>query len=174
VDFYRENLVFPIKDYYINIGMDFEKESFEELAVRYMDIYQAASLNAPLRVGVKDFLINQKKKGRKQILLSAAERNNLLEQTNHFGITDLFDTILGLDDIMAVSKIKLATGWLKNTGADPKEIVLIGDTLHDFEVAGALGCDCILLSGGHNSRERLMATQAVVLDTISELENFIQ
>ena len=30
----------------------------------------------------------------------------------------------------------------------PEAVVLVGDTLHDLEVAEAIGCDCILMTHG--------------------------
>jgi phosphoglycolate phosphatase len=173
MDFFRENFRFPVIDYYKSIGMSFETESFAELAKLYMAIFQPASLLLPLRSGVRDFIAGQKNKGRKQILLSASQRDNLLEQTNHFGLTGLFDEILGLDDILGMSKIELATDWQKRRNAKPSDMVVIGDTLHDYDVAKALKCACILLTGGHNSRERLQATGAPVLDGIEELAGIL-
>ena len=35
------------------------------------------------------------------------------------------------------------------------EVVLIGDTIHDFEVAEEIGADSILIASGHQSKERL-------------------
>jgi phosphoglycolate phosphatase len=48
---------------------------------------------------------------------------------------------------------------------NPEEVVMVGDTVHDFEVANAMGTDCILIASGHNSRERLEDTGTLVLDS---------
>lgn len=37
----------------------------------------------------------------------------------------------------------------------PEDTLMVGDTIHDAEVADALGFDCILFAGGHNNEERL-------------------
>ena len=50
---------------------------------------------------------------------------------------------------------------------------MVGDTVHDFEVAQNIGCDCILVARGHNSKERLLSTGAVVLDSIEELKRMV-
>jgi len=50
----------------------------------------------------------------------------------------------------------------------PGETVMVGDTLHDAEVAETLGFDCRLYAGGHNSAERL-AEKGVVLRQMDEL-----
>jgi phosphoglycolate phosphatase len=170
LDFFRENVFFPIHDYYKKIGMFTTYEAFMEAAAEYMAIYQPASLQAPLRAGVKEYITAQKNKGRKQFLLSASQRDYLLEQTNHFGLTGLFDEILGLEDIYCISKLDMAVAWFAKAQINPKDAVVIGDTVHDFEVSEALGYNCILLTGGHNDHKRLAATGALVLDGVEALK----
>jgi phosphoglycolate phosphatase len=48
-------------------------------------------------------------------------------------------------------------------------MVLVGDTLHDHEVALEIGCRCILVADGHQSEARLKATGAQVIDTLIDL-----
>jgi phosphoglycolate phosphatase len=171
--FFRENMCFPIKDYYLKIGMTFEDESYADMCKRFMAIYQPASLNAPFRTGVIDFIKARQSKNQKQILLSASEKNNLLEQTDYFGITGLFEEVLGIDDILGESKISLALSWLKQKQPKPDRMLLIGDTLHDFEVSQALACDCVLLTDGHNSRQRLHAAGVPVLEDMEQLGQYV-
>ncbi|MBF0244667.1 MAG: HAD hydrolase-like protein, partial [Planctomycetes bacterium] len=51
----------------------------------------------------------------------------------------------------------------------PGEILLIGDTLHDFQVATALGTACVLYSGGHQSTGRLEAAGVPVISSLDEI-----
>ena len=46
----------------------------------------------------------------------------------------------------------------------PEDTLMIGDTLHDAEVAEALGFDCLLFAGGHNSEWRLREKAGVIQD----------
>jgi len=46
---------------------------------------------------------------------------------------------------------------------------MVGDTVHDYEVAQAMGTDCILIASGHNSRDRLEETGVLVLDSPNEI-----
>ena len=57
---------------------------------------------------------------------------------------------------------------------NPKEILMIGDTDHDFEVAIAMGVDCILLSHGHNCISRLQNTGAMVINDLMELSELFK
>ena len=96
-------------------------------------------------------------------MLSATKRDFLLQQTDYFGLTGCFDHIVGLSDIFGRSKLEIARSWFGSQGLKADETVLIGDTTHDFAVASELGCRCLLLEGGHNSRSRLAETGAEVL-----------
>lgn len=51
----------------------------------------------------------------------------------------------------------------------PDEVLFIGDSRHDYEVAEAMGVDCILLCGGHQSRARLERCGVPVVDGLLEL-----
>lgn len=50
---------------------------------------------------------------------------------------------------------------------------LSGDTTHDFEVSNQIGCDCILVSCGHQSKDVLETTNAPVLDKLCQIETFL-
>ena len=51
----------------------------------------------------------------------------------------------------------------------PSEILLIGDTVHDHEVAELLGIDCVLIARGHNKKCKLENCGVPVFDSIKEL-----
>jgi phosphoglycolate phosphatase len=48
-------------------------------------------------------------------------------------------------------------------------VVLVGDTVHDFEVATAMGVGCVLVAAGHHARERLSACACPVVESLEEL-----
>ncbi len=55
----------------------------------------------------------------------------------------------------------------KRKGFDPARAVMIGDSVHDYEVAQALGVGCVLQSGGHQPPETLQKTGAPVVTGIA-------
>ena len=73
-----------------------------------------------------------------------------------------------MDDYYAHGKVDAGKKLLKNLSASGQDILLIGDTTHDYEVACELGADCMLLPAGHQSKERLIATGAKVCDNFKE------
>ena len=56
---------------------------------------------------MKETLESLKARGYHLVILSASEKNNLLEQCESFGIVSYFDEILGIDNIHAESKVSL-------------------------------------------------------------------
>jgi phosphoglycolate phosphatase len=46
---------------------------------------------------------------------------------------------------------------------------LIGDTIHDFDVARDLGVDALLVANGHQSKKRLLTKTPDVVDDFSEI-----
>ena len=78
----------------------------------------------------------------------------MLERFEVFG--EYFEGVCGSNNIYAVyGKVARGMEMLRMFPIVPEETVMVGDTLHDAEVAEALGFDFRLYAGGHNSAERL-------------------
>ena len=164
---YRRIFGFPIIDYYRRAGFDFDKEPFEKLAVEYIELYHSEESNALLFQGAEEMLAAFQRQGIRQVILSASETGNLLSQMKPFGIRSYFDEILGVSDILGGGKIEAGREYILR--ARPERAVLIGDTVHDKEVADALGADCILIAAGHQSKETLTASGAPVVDCLADI-----
>lgn len=171
---YLDIFTFPVIDYYKKAGFDFNKESFDELAPIFMDIYQPNSLKCSLHDGVIEIIDKFRKEGKKIILLSASKRNLMIDQLEHFKIKDKFDEILGTGTINAVGKVDIAREYLETNHIDKDSAIMIGDTLHDDEVANVLGVKSFLICKGHQSKERLLSSSAIVLDDIKEITKYIE
>ncbi len=145
---------FPVEAYYAKV-YDLKKTPFEVLAHRFIEMYQPRSLDLKLHDGVVNMVKYFESKGVTNIMLSASEIHNLHRQLSHFGIEHLFKHILGTSDVYAKSKVEVAKKFMIEQNIDPKDVVMIGDTLHDAEVAEELGCRIILYTKGHQHASRL-------------------
>ena len=63
--------------------------------------------------------------------------------------------------------------YLKHKSILPKQVVFIGDSVHDYEVAQAVGAECILIADGHEHEERLKKTNATVIDRMKDIFRLI-
>jgi phosphoglycolate phosphatase len=169
IDDYKSVFTFPVKDYYQKIGFDFEKEPFEVPALEFIDCYNSLVNECSLQKDTLRVLEYFRSIDVKQYILSAMEQEVLDNCLSHYQINDFFEYVSGLDNIYAASKIENGHRLIAELELDASELVLIGDTVHDFEVATELGCQCVLIADGHQSKEVLQATGALIIDSISEL-----
>lgn len=151
---YRNAFCFPITEFYKNLGLDFDKKPFADLAAEYMDVYLPLSRDKAkcgLNVNAIETLSAFREKGYSQYIISASRADILKKQVESFGIENFFDGIAGIGDIYAGSKAEIALEWQRQNDVAPEETVFIGDSLHDFEIAKLLSCRCLLYSGGHQA-----------------------
>ncbi len=171
---YQAKFRFPIIGYYADLGFDTSPTgNFESAARRYLELYATASATCGLHVGAREVLQALHEAGVGQVVISASEQANLLAQLAPFGLDDWLDGAHGIEDIYAASKEALARRWLAGAGVDPAEVVFVGDSEHDFEIAAALGAGCVLFSGGHHSRAHLASLGVPVIDDLSQVPTLV-
>ena len=161
---YRNVFGFPVKDYYEKVGFDFDKISFDALAVEWVDLYLKYSKPSKLCPNVIPALMAVRSAGIPQLILTASLVDMVEDQLSELGIGDYFDGIIGKDNIHAHGKTDIALSWYEKNR--PVRPVMIGDTAHDAEVADAIGAECILVSCGHMSVEKLSALKPVYPDPL--------
>ena len=170
---YHEKFCFPIIHFYEKLGFDLKNEKFEIIAREYAHLYDEMYPMAEIFPDAERILRLIKNAGIRQLIISQTEQSYLTRQVTYFELDHLFTDILGNSDIYARSKVAVAQKWMSENDAKPSEILFIGDTVHDKEVADSIGCDCVLISSGHNSKERLLSVGVPVLSGISEIEGVI-
>lgn len=168
---YREVFTFPVIDYYKEVGFDFTREKWEPVAMEFINLYLHALPSSGLTPYAQETLEKFRLKGYRQAIISAMQHNALLKSVSELGIFHYFDFIGGIGDHYGGGKIENAKNYFSSSGLSPEFITLIGDTLHDSEVAAELKCKCILVATGHQSKERLIKTGLQVVNNLSEIES---
>lgn len=167
---YHAKFRFPIVEYYADLGFDTSPEgNFDAAARRYLELYGAASAHCRLHEGAVATLAELHDAGVRQVVLSASEQQNLRVQLAPFGLEAYLDGAHGIDDIYAASKERLARRWLAEEGLSGDEVLFVGDSEHDFEIAQAVGARCVLFSGGHHARRHLASLGAPVVDDLRDV-----
>ncbi len=172
VEAYHRLFRFPVQDYYEDIGLWKQGEDFSPVAHEWMAQYRSEEHTAPLREGAVELLSAICKSGVRQGVLSATENAMLREQLNALHLLSYFSLLLGRGDIYAGDKSSIARQYRAH---NPHEkVLMIGDTSHDFLTATAGGFDCILVAGGHESRENLQKNGCPVLDNLYQVGEYLQ
>lgn len=166
---YKDVFGFPVKEYYRKVGFDFDAVAFEKVAVEFIDAYNRRRYEAGLYLGAHEILNKLSEKGVVHSVLSAYRQKELEETINRLGIGNCFERISGISDQFAASKKENGALLIKKLTYTPEEILLVGDTDHDFEVARMIGVDCILISHGHSSLNRLKRCGVPVVDALNKI-----
>ena len=156
LEFFREHFAFPCRPFYDMIGMHVEDDEWDALAQEYHDIYaeQPKRLNRETIAALE----RVKRSGAKQSIISALRQDLLDEVTARMGVADYMECIYGVDNLDGASKLDRALELMSriapSVGGQP-DVVLIGDALHDKEVADALKVRCVLCGQGSHAAWRL-------------------
>ena len=171
---YKEIFTFPVVDYYKKAGFDFDKDTFDVLAVEFIDIYREKLKTCNLFNDVKPILQKFNDNNYQQIILSAMQETDLTESVTERDIKTYFQHILGINNHFANNKIGIALDYIHNSDLQTEQTCLIGDTIHDYEVAKKIGCKCILVERGHQSRTRLLKTNVPIVKNLFEAEMLVK
>lgn len=170
---YRDIFGFPVRDFYKKAGFTWTPEEWNAMAEEFHTAFRKDS-NIQLHPHAREVLCAlQTQNGIRQSILSACEITLLKQMVADQGIAHFFDQICGVSDLNGASKLHLGKTFIAQMSLHPRQILLIGDTLHDAEVARALGTDCVLISAGHQAESRLQQSNFPVLQNLRALLSFL-
>jgi phosphoglycolate phosphatase len=170
---YRAQFGFPVEDYYQQLGFNFSVESYDVVADDYIEIYRQRQVDCSLHDGVPEVLDLCLRAGLTQSILSAYQQDLLTEVVRHFGLSSFFVQLAGRKDYFAASKVAEGQRLIRDLGLEPSQILLVGDTLHDHQVAQTLGIDCLLIGRGHQNPDRLRLCGTPILNSIRQVPTFL-
>lgn len=169
---YKDVFTIPVENYYKAIGFDFDKKSFAVIGKEWMDEYERRKYDyAEIHPDAKDIISKIHQNGQSQSILSAYMQHTLEELVDYYNLSDYFDYLVGAGDIYAYGKVEQGKMLMQKLGLQKGESILIGDTIHDYEVAQEIGADCLLTAEGHQTYERLASTGCKVIHSLKELVN---
>lgn len=156
VEEYRKKFRFPVREYYKDIGFDLEKISFEDISREFISSYNAKVAECRLFHGTPELLDRLNERGLTHSVLSAAHEGDLRNLLGDHRLTEHFLHIYGLGDHYAASKTERGRQLIAALDTPRENIIMIGDTDHDVEVARAMGVDILLFGDGHQCPTRLI------------------
>lgn len=167
IPYYRDVFGFPVSAFYRTIGFRLETEDWDAMAREFHDRF-LADTTIRLHAEAISALECCRDAGLGQSILSASEQGILQSMLESYGVSHYFEGVFGVDNLYGHSKRDIGRVLLRSLSLDPASAVIIGDSLHDHEVAQDLGVHCLLIAQGHQSRARLARTDAPVLDSLAD------
>ena len=169
---YLELFSFPVIDYYERLGFDFNKTPFTVVGTEFIEEYTARMYAVEMHEGAKEVLKYINDSGASQSLLSAAKQQMLDDLMDFHDIGKYFKKVVGLDNHYANSKLEAGKQWIKDLGIPLPQVLFVGDTIHDVEVANEIGANCVLIANGHAPYHKLDASGVKVFRNILEFKDW--
>ena len=169
---YRKIFTFPVIEYYEHLGFNFKDEKFP--IVGFLDYYREYFEKCSLHKNASLVLRKNKMNGLSQSILSAGKESSLYSWVKSHNIENYFNDLIGVENDNADGKIEAGLEWISQAGISKHKILLIGDTIHDSDVASAMGIDCALVSIGHVSKERLKSAGPQVFDSLLSVLSYVE
>ena len=172
VEQYRSLFGFPVSDFYREIGFALENEDWDTMAVEFHDLF-LSDKSITLHSNTRQILEQLHGLGLVQSVLSASEQSVLDDMIVEYKLDPYFHRVMGVHNLYGDSKITVGRALIEKLGVPVSRILMIGDSLHDYEVAEDIGVSCILIAQGHQSFERLSTAGVPVLHSLSEVPEMI-
>lgn len=166
VESYHGQFTFPVRLYYERAGVT--DDIFDDVAHAWMNEYVRGCADVPLHADAILALQRLRAAGMRQLILSASQKDVLKQQLSYYPLEGYFYDVLSLGDIYARSKEAIGRKYLAECGLAPQDTVMIGDTLHDADVARAIGTRCVLVPRGHQSAATLAEAGVPLAATLAE------
>lgn len=149
LDAYRSVFRFPIRDFYRSVGVG--DDHFVPAATAYLALLATRVGKARLHEGAHRTVRAIGRLGIRQVLASATVADALAQQMAPHGLDGMFEAVLTIDDPYRASKHDVIRRWLTASGLAPGEVLVVGDTNHDEEIADDLGTQFLHFEAGHGS-----------------------
>lgn len=170
VDQYRDAFGFPVQHYYEGLGFDFSQEDFGTLSEEYHAFYFANVHRCAPHRHIPELMHSLHSVGLRQFVLSAMQEEELRSALDALQLLPLLEGVYGLGDLLARGKVEQGRRLMADASLDPREVVLVGDTDHDVEVARELGVLPITLTIGHQSPHRFSRYSHPQFSSVEELQ----
>lgn len=169
---YREVFSFPARSCYGALGIRATDANWRALCDRFFSVF-SSDPSIRLMPGARPALETLRAAGIGLSIVSASDERELLRSLDRHGLRGCFDAVSGQDGPSASSKISRALALFRSFGIPPADALFVGDTGHDLDAAREIGCACVLVATGYESRERLSRRGVPVVDSVAELPAFI-
>jgi phosphoglycolate phosphatase len=174
-DQYRRAFRFPIRAFYRAIGIEVDEAAFARLMERYLSLFERQMDTCSLHAGAHETLAGLRAAGLGLSILSATQQDSLDRILRARELHGLFDHVAGLDHSLASDKRAIGRELAARLGAAPEEVLYVGDTDHDYEVAASLGWRFLFAEHGHqetaHGAPHCARTIAALADMLAHLES---
>jgi len=146
-----------------------------ELADRYRLHYLAGDAAIPLFAGAREALSTLRGAGFRLAVATGKSRRGLDRSIEQLGLTGCFDATRCADETAPKPDPLMLRELLDELAVPATGSLMVGDTVHDLDMAAAAGVDALAVSYGAHPRDALLRRPALgCLDRFDQLLGWIE
>ena len=169
---YQKTFCFPLEKYYERLGFNFQDEPYNIPSTEFIDLYNQEKYRPKLYSGIINMLIKLKENNITNYLLSAQNHESLLDLVHFYQLEEFFEVVQGTDNIHARGKALLARNIMMTKKITPNEVLFVGDTNMDIEIAQNNKSQILAITFGHQSIDRFPEGEKITLiKTLAQLHS---
>ncbi len=156
------------------VAPDADAEGARRLVERYRHHFLAREHEVPLYAGVAEMLADLHGRGKRLAVATGKARRGLERALDSTGLRPWFETTRCADEGFAKPHPDMLQVILECTGVEARDAIMVGDTIHDLDLAANAGVDAVAVSYGAHD-EVLLGTRSAkaVFRNVADLHRWL-
>jgi len=162
---YREKFLVPVVDFYESVGLDREKilKNSRLNSEIFHKFYELKVRRLRSRAGAREVLSWLSQNKIQTVIISNHVIERINEQLDRLGLLQYINKTIAndkLDDALKTkNKGEKLKAFIKGKNLKPKEVLVVGDSTEETEIAKEIGSTSVAITHGHYSTARLKAAK---------------
>jgi phosphoglycolate phosphatase len=145
-----------------------------QLVERYRHHFLAREHEAQLYTGVAEMLSDLHARGIRMAVATGKARRGLERALDTSGLRQWFETTRCADEGFAKPHPDMLHVILDCTGVEPRDALMVGDTIHDLDLAANAGVEAVAVTYGAHDENLLMTRRSLArVSSVPELNRWL-
>ena len=156
------------------VNPDCPREQWGEYAEAYKRWYISREAKLEVVAGLKDLLSDMREAGMRLAVATGKSRGGLDRVFALTGIGDFFEATITADETFPKPNPAMLIDLGERTFVEPSRMLMVGDSVHDLQLADNAGAAAVGVTWGACSRSALQALpHKAIVDTVEELRRVL-
>ena len=156
------------------VAPSLNEEASRRLVERYRHHFLSREHEAQLYGGVLEMLEDLHGRGVRMAVATGKARRGLERALDASGLRRFFEATRCADEGFAKPHPDMLHVILECTGVDPRDALMVGDTIHDLDLAANAGVDAVAVMYGAHDEKLLMTRRALArVSSVPELHRWL-
>lgn len=170
LDACRETIGLPFVESFAKVLPEFRYEDIDAFLTAYRNWYLQREAQVDVMQGLETLFAGMTGEGLRLAVATGKSRQGLIRVFNRTGLEKYFEATVTADESFPKPNPAMLEKLSDETGVDVHDMVMIGDSIHDLQLAQNAGCDAVAVTWGAARPEELKVYPAVAyVPTVAEL-----